>query len=228
MDLSDNYTVIIPAYNAEDTIGEAVQSILAQTVPAQEIIIVDDGSTDNTAGAVGVFGSKVKLIKQQNSGVAAATNTALKAVATPLLAALDADDIWKPDKMAMQLRHLYNNPQTGAVFCRGITFRDIAGKREYKNAQDIWGRSAMLIKSADAIANGDLIEPPGGLGDMVDWIARLRENGVQLDLMPDVLVERRIRPGSMTFSRRGIDNKGYVFVAREAILRRRAAAKRQG
>ncbi|WP_136659100.1 glycosyltransferase family 2 protein [Nitratireductor sp. XY-223] len=226
--MNNDYTVLVPAFNAEDTIAEALDSILSQTIPPKRVIVVDDGSTDGTARAVAAYGNQVTLIKQENRGVAAATNVAIRAVKTPLMAALDADDIWHADKMERQLGFLAEHAQLGAVFCRGMTFRDTAGSRIQKGTQDIWGRSGMLIRTAEAVANGALIQPPDGLGDMVDWIARLRENGVKMALLPDVLLMRRIRPGSMTFSRRELGNKGYIFVAREAILRRRAAAKRPG
>jgi len=103
-------SAIIPAYNAEKTIGRAIKSVLAQTRPADEIIVVDDGSTDATAAAVRSFGDRVILIQQPNAGVSVARNTGIKAAAGDWIAFLDADDEWLPEKLKLQSEHLARNP----------------------------------------------------------------------------------------------------------------------
>jgi glycosyltransferase involved in cell wall biosynthesis len=87
-------STIIPAYNAEKHIVRAIDSVLAQTRPADEIIVIDDGSTDNTAGIVRSYGDKVKLIQQPNAGASVARNTGIEAAAGDWIAFLDADDEW--------------------------------------------------------------------------------------------------------------------------------------
>lgn len=100
-------SIIIPAFNAEKYIGEAIESALSQSYPELEIIVVDDGSTDNTVKVVNRFiekESKIKLLLQENSGVAAARNTAIRHSRGEFIAPLDADDIWRPDKISSQVR----------------------------------------------------------------------------------------------------------------------------
>ena len=92
-------SAVIPAYNCEKYIGRAIQSVLSQTRPVDEIIVVDDGSTDTTAEIVRSFGDKVKLIQQENAGECAARNTGIKAASCQWVAFLDADDEWLPEKI---------------------------------------------------------------------------------------------------------------------------------
>lgn len=113
-------SVIIPAYNAGRYIGETIESALSQSYPELEIIVVDDGSTDDTVKVVSSFiekESKVKLIRQENSGVAAARNTGIRHSQGEFIAPLDADDIWYPDKISCQVRLMRENgPDVGLVY----------------------------------------------------------------------------------------------------------------
>lgn len=103
-------SVIIPAYNAASFVARALQSVLAQTRSADEIIVVDDGSQDKTADLVRTFGERVRLIRQSNAGVSAARNAGIAAAAGDWIAFLDADDEWLPDKLRLQTEHLQRNP----------------------------------------------------------------------------------------------------------------------
>lgn len=104
-------SVVIPAFNSEATIARAIESVLAQTYTDYEIIVVDDGSKDNTAQAVKAFGDKVNYIYQDNAGVSVARNTAISAASGEWLAFLDADDKWLPKKLQKQINLLRANPQ---------------------------------------------------------------------------------------------------------------------
>jgi cellulose synthase/poly-beta-1,6-N-acetylglucosamine synthase-like glycosyltransferase len=103
-------SVVIPAYNAEKYIGRAIDSVLAQTRPAEEIIVVDDGSTDGTAGIVRSFGGKVAFIQQRNAGASVARNSGIEAAKSDWIAFLDADDEWLPRKLQRQSEHLRRKP----------------------------------------------------------------------------------------------------------------------
>ncbi|MBN2511884.1 MAG: glycosyltransferase family 2 protein [Sedimentisphaerales bacterium] len=95
-------SAIIPAFNAAPYLERAIHSVLVQTRPADEIIIVDDGSTDNTHEIAAQFGKKIKLIRQANAGVSAARNTGIRAAKGDWIAFLDADDEWLPDRLRLQ------------------------------------------------------------------------------------------------------------------------------
>jgi glycosyltransferase involved in cell wall biosynthesis len=114
-------TVVIPAYNAGRYIERAVDSVLAQSVPADEIIVVDDGSTDDTADIVSGYGSKVRYIHQQNAGASIARNRGIQKACFEWIAFLDSDDEWLPKHLEMHLGLLERNPHL--VWCTGNFYR---------------------------------------------------------------------------------------------------------
>ncbi len=110
-------SVIIPTYNREKFIGEAIQSVLDQTFRNFEIVVVDDGSTDQTGDVVRAFTSKkVRYIYQPNRGRSAARNHALGLAKGRYIAFLDSDDLYMPGKLAMQVDYLHAHPETGMVY----------------------------------------------------------------------------------------------------------------
>jgi len=110
-------STIIPTYNSAKTLGRAIESVLQQTLPTYEIIIIDDGSVDETPEVINRFQDKIKYIKQINSGVSAARNTGIKASSGDWIAFLDADDEWLPNKLELQLKALKQQPKL--MWCAG-------------------------------------------------------------------------------------------------------------
>ena len=113
--MSERVSVIIPAFKAEKTIQRAISSVLAQSHPAHEIIVVDDGSPDQQAEVVAQYGPAVRLIRQPNGKTARARNTGIEAATGNYIAFLDADDYWEPDKLLRQLIILQRHPTVGMV-----------------------------------------------------------------------------------------------------------------
>jgi glycosyltransferase involved in cell wall biosynthesis len=102
-----NFTAVIPTYNRRANVMQAIDSILAQTVPVAEILVVDDGSTDGTAEAIHErYGSRVRVITQKNAGGAAALNTGIREARREWIAFLDSDDVWFPTKIEQQIEAL--------------------------------------------------------------------------------------------------------------------------
>ena len=93
-------SVIIPNYNHAQYVGDAIRSVLAQTYRNYEIIVVDDGSTDNSRETVSQFDDQVQYIYQKNAGLSAARNTGIKASKGSLIGVLDADDMYEPDYLS--------------------------------------------------------------------------------------------------------------------------------
>jgi glycosyltransferase involved in cell wall biosynthesis len=108
-------SVIIPTYNRAEYVIQAVKSALAQTYPNFEIIVVDDGSTDDTEGVLRSYTGLIRYICQDNQGEGAARNTAIRASTGQYIALLDSDDVWLPDKLLLQMAFLRDHPEVGLV-----------------------------------------------------------------------------------------------------------------
>lgn len=121
-------SVVIPTYNRAGFIGAAVASIRAQTYPATEIVIVDDGSRDDTEQTVAALGSGIRYIRQDNAGPAAARNRGIQEARGDLVAFLDTDDRWLPDKLALQVAILQREP-TVALVSADMAVEDDTGRR---------------------------------------------------------------------------------------------------
>jgi glycosyltransferase involved in cell wall biosynthesis len=109
-------SVIIPVYNGQRFLGDAIRSALAQTYPATECIVVDDGSNDGSAAVARSFGPRVRVLSKENGGVASARNAGVLAASGELVAFLDADDYWLPDKLEVQMRAWLRRPWAGMCF----------------------------------------------------------------------------------------------------------------
>ncbi len=121
-------SVVIPLYNKEKSIASTLQAVLNQTFTDYEIVIVNDGSTDNSVAEVEkVQDDRIRLIHQQNAGVSAARNRGIEEAKGDLIAFLDADDEWKPEYLATQY-HLFQKYPECSVFACNYEFRDVSGK----------------------------------------------------------------------------------------------------
>ena len=115
-------SAVIPVYNNGPYIAEAVSSVLAQTRPANEIIVVDDGSTDNTAAALEPYRNHIKYIYQQNRGEPSARNRGIRESKSRYIAFLDGDDLWLPSKLELQMDYLRQHPGCALVYADMSTF----------------------------------------------------------------------------------------------------------
>ncbi|MBD2778355.1 glycosyltransferase family 2 protein [Iningainema tapete] len=119
--MNPTFTIVIPAYNAAQYLPETLESVLAQTYENFEVLIINDGSTDNTVEIVEQYSqkdSRVKLISQINQGVAIARNTGIAMAQGEFIAFLDSDDLWYPDKLATHLEHFKSCSELGISFAR--------------------------------------------------------------------------------------------------------------
>jgi glycosyltransferase involved in cell wall biosynthesis len=110
-------SVVIPAYNAVSFLGATLDSVLTQSYPNLEIIVVDDGSTDATPHLLDSYGDRIRVLRQANAGQAAARNYGAREAHGELLAFLDSDDLWDPDKIARQVTLLARFPEALATYC---------------------------------------------------------------------------------------------------------------
>ena len=121
-------SVIIPTYNYGRFLKEAVDSALAQTYPPFEIIVIDDGSTDDTPEVLAGYGDRIRSLRQNNQGVGAARNAGIALARGEYIAFLDSDDLWKPEKLAREIALFETDPSLGMVHCGAESFDHDTGK----------------------------------------------------------------------------------------------------
>ncbi len=147
-------TVVIPSYNSARYLPEAINSVLAQTYQPIEIVVVDDGSTDNTAEVVATYGGKITYIKQENRGLSAARNTGILSSSGQYIVFLDSDDFLLPDMVELMVRALEDCPECGAAY-GGYLIVDEDGS--HKSASDLTKPSGRLFETL--MADGLTIVP---------------------------------------------------------------------
>jgi glycosyltransferase involved in cell wall biosynthesis len=145
-------SAVIPAYNAELFLGEAIKSVLAQTAAISEIIVVDEGSTDRTAEVAAQF-PRTRVIRQVNGGQAAARNTGIRAATGTWIAFLDHDDVWFPHKTEVQMKLV--RPDTGVVH---------ADKFDPIHFGNLWHRQAYISPSG-AVVRKAVLQQVGGFDE---------------------------------------------------------------
>ncbi len=207
-------SAIIPAYNCAKTIAAAIESVRAQTWPHIEIVICDDGSTDDTARVIAEVAPDAVYVHQENAGPSAARNTAAAAASGEFLATLDADDYWLPEKTARQMAVLLADETVGAVATNGFQQRD--------GRQQLWTRTdgprlrEMTVHeqlrgdlrpiSASMIIRTELFRTLGGYdtaltcGEDLDLLCRLVASGYRLIYLNEPLYRYVRRSGSITSS----------------------------
>lgn len=189
--MPSSVSVIIPAYNAGQRITRAITSVLNQTVPVLEIIVVDDGSTDDTVEVVSRFGAPVRVISKPNGGPASARNLGAAQARGEWLAMLDADDWWFPRKNEIQLAHA-DDEKIGLSHCR-LDHRVVRPPDDLL-FQDLWdrnwiGNSSVLIRRAVFEALGGFVEerPLISVEDYNLWL-RVAAAGWRIVTCPHILV----------------------------------------
>lgn len=139
-------SVIIPAYNQSKYLGQAIESALNQTRPPLEVLVVDDGSTDSTPEVMASYGDRIRSIRQENAGVAAARNTGMRLARGDLIAFLDSDDLWLPRKLELQVQRFEADAEVGAAHC-GVLDIDADGQplAQRPDGKEGWIATDMLL-----------------------------------------------------------------------------------
>ena len=195
-------SVIIPTYNRWPMLGEAVESVLAQTMSDYELIVVDDGSTDETPRRLREYGARLTVLPQSRSGVSAARNLGARRASGKYLAFLDSDDLWHPRKLQRQLRLMERNPeveicQTDEIWIRNGV-RVNPRNRHRKPSGDIFRASLdlCLVSPSAVMMRRELFERIRGFDESLpvceDYDLWLRiAKDTEIPLIPEALVTRR-------------------------------------
>jgi glycosyltransferase involved in cell wall biosynthesis len=226
MSSSPQVSVVIPVYNGERFLADAIHSVLAQQVSAVEILVVDDGSTDGTAGVARSFGDRVQLIQQSNAGAAAARNRGIQQARADMVAFLDTDDQYTPDKFSLQVDRLERYPAVEIVIGQNrylmIDGQDADGPRftDYPDEHLSLQFGCGLFRRSVFDRIGPLAESMRLCEDW-DWFMRAREASVPLLLHRHVVLHQRIHTQNVTRQREA-GARFTLDMVRRSLARRRA------
>jgi glycosyltransferase involved in cell wall biosynthesis len=220
-------SIVIPVRDGERYLGEALDSLLAQTRPPDEIVVVDDGSADRSA-AVAEERPGVRVLRREPAGPAAARNAGVAASSGALVGFLDADDLAPPVRIARQAEALERDPRLGGVI--GLVEHFVSPDCPHlaadvhvpAGARPGWLVGALLARRDAITAAGSFDERLPG-GETVDWLSRLRATGRPLAVLDELVLRRRIHERNETRRERATAHAGYLAVARAAIERARSA-----
>ena len=219
-------SVIIPVYNGERYLAEAIESALAQTYRPIEVIVLDDGSTDGSGDVAKRFTSPVRYYFQPNAGLGAARNKGISLALGSVFAFLDADDVWLEDKLTRQMAVLDDNPELDMVFGYAKQFNspelDEQSKRKIRPSDEVlpgYVAGTMLIKR-DAFYRVGLFETDWRVGEFIDWYLKAMEQGLKSFLLPKVVMKRRIHENNMGIRERK-HQTDYARILKAALDRRR-------
>ncbi|OGW41380.1 MAG: hypothetical protein A2Y97_09440 [Nitrospirae bacterium RBG_13_39_12] len=225
--MNDNplVSVIMPVYNGERYVAEAIDSVLAQAYDQIEVIVVDDGSTDNSAGIVKNY-APLRYCFQPHGGIGMALNHGIMEARGSFFAFLDADDLWTNDKLISQMTVFKNNPKLDIVFGHVVHFfsheMDENVRRKLKcSDQSMPGycKGTMIIKREAFLSIGHF-STSWKLGDFFDWYLRAMEKGLTSFMMPEVILKRRIHNSNTVIRERNYQIH-YIRILKAALDRRR-------
>jgi glycosyltransferase involved in cell wall biosynthesis len=171
-------SVIIPSYNSGRFLAESIESVLAQTLPPQEVIVVDDGSTDDTPAVAAHFEGRIVYHRQANRGVSAARNAGIERATGNWLAFLDADDLWEPEKLERVASACCSQPQPTVVFTDFRTFGTqesvMRASAELRN----WRPEEFLLVPFVAVLPSAALVPAGLPVRFVEWAGNDSEDAI--------------------------------------------------
>ena len=220
-------SVVIPVFNCERYLQEAIESVFAQSVPVKEDIVIDDGSTDSSAGVAGIFKNKIKYVYQSHLGLSLAVNRGVSLASGDFIAFLDADDIWVKDKLALQIAIFEDVPGLDMVFGHVQQFLTPELKESLKERiffiEEImpgYVCGTMIIRKESFLRVG-LFEAERLSGGFMEWFLKAKEQGLKSFMMPEVVMKRRLHETNMGIRIRDQQRNEYIKIIKASLDRRR-------
>jgi len=222
---------IVPVYNGERYLAEAIDSILGQSYRPLEVIVVDDGSTDGSGEVVARYGDRVRCVRQENAGVAAAFNQGLRLATGELIAFLAADDLWLPDKLALQAELFAGDETLDAcvTLIQNFWVPELA-EEQARLAETPIARPMPGYTTVTLLARRRAFDLAGEFdaslqhGHDLAWFLRAAERGAVITLLPRVLVRRRLHATNRSRGLASQSRSAFLQVIKASLDRRRAAS----
>lgn len=217
-------SIIIPVYNGERFIAEAIESVRLQNYEPREVIVVDDGSDDDTPRIVQCF-QDVRYMRQDNQGVSAARNTGIHNSTGELIAFLDADDYWARNKLNIQVDCLLNNPDIGYTLGMQRNFLECGTERPF------WVKEEHLLKEhigfvPTLVIYRHIFEIVGffntniSISEDVEWFSRVVDASISRIVVPQVVLYRRIHDANLGYRLKD-ENPLWLKALRASVHRKR-------
>jgi len=221
-------SVIIPVFNAEKYVEEAIKSVLSQTYKNRELICINDNSTDSSLSVLESFEDKIILINNKdNFGTSESRNIGIRRAKGGFLAFIDNDDLWESNKLEVQMNHFNNNPNLDISFSYMNCFISPELSEDVKNLRycplhPIPGYipSTMVVKRTSFDRVG-YFDSRWKNGESVDWLFKAKEAGLNFGIVEDVLVQRRIHETNKGALASSTSKSEYLKIIRESLARRR-------
>lgn len=221
-------SVIVPAYNAAAFLAEAIQSIQAQAYEPLEIIVVDDGSTDETAEIANRFDDSIRYVYQENGGPAIARNTGLKLAKGEIIAFLDADDLWPENKLDIQLSYFAKNPSLEIIMGRIQVMR--LESKDNERLFKAFNKPSLGVNVGAGIYRKSVFDKIGYFdsalrqSEDLDLFMRVRENKIFMAMTEEVMLYYRLHDTNIT--REKEEKKTLIIKAfKQSLDRRRQCEK---
>jgi len=222
----DRVSVIVPVYNGEKYLKEALDSILGQSTRPFEVLVIDDGSTDSTAEIVRQYGERIHYIRRNNGGAAVARNDGIKNAGGDYLAFLDADDYWDRKKLTLQLREIKKPGAANMIFGMNAQFYSSETGEDFRQRYQCPSHptkgahpGTLLMKREDFLKVG-LFSTKYKAGEFIEWYQRAKEAGLTSAFLPEVLMYRRIHPLNHGIVQKQ-QTEDYARIVKDMLLRRR-------
>jgi glycosyltransferase involved in cell wall biosynthesis len=218
-------SVILAVYNGEKYLSEAIESVLVQTYAPLEIIVIDDGSQDRTSHIAKRYGSKIRYIDQENRGQPAAQNRGIQMAKGSSIAFLDADDFFTSEKIAIQVEFLEANPQIDYVFGYVEQFFSPELESELRKkwkcpSETTPGHLAQAtLFRKECFERVGLFNENQRIGAFIEWYMRAEEKGLKKELIPNLVLRRRIHNNNMGIQFQN-SRLEYVQIVKAALKRR--------
>lgn len=218
---------IVPVRDGEPYLRETLESVFAQTWPALEVIVADDGSTDGTGAICAAYGERLRYTRQANAGPAAARNLGLAASRGSFVAFLDADDVWRPEKISMQMSILGSEPDVDLCVTLAQNFwsPDLGEQERIEDPRLTrpWvGYTCSALLARRSVFDEVGFFDTGVLVEDGEWFARVEQRGLRCTVVPEVLVLRRLHAANASRHRTEERLESFVRRAKAAIERYRA------
>ena len=222
-------SVIVPIFNSARYLAETLEAILAQTRPADEIIAVDDGSTDDSAAIADWYAPDVRVLRADHAGTAATRQRGYQVAHGSLIACCDADDVWLPAKLERQADVLAEHPDVDAVGCRVDEFLSpdadpsaMPGRGIRLNHPAPLASALLIRRTFLAVVDG-FRSTEVGVGEYVKWYAEALSAGLRTTILDEVLLRRRLHENNSSRSFAD-ESDDYLRIIQDHIGRQRRAS----